>query len=118
MNYLLIGIILIFLFYAILSAKNQLIEDNRKKAFTSVTALMSFAIFISIILSVVIALNADMPQSIGYGGFDYIIRPSIFGILVLILYLSSVGAKPNLKFTLGLVSILINVCIGLVFLFN
>lgn len=118
MQYIFIGVILVFLLYAIFSAKSQLIEDNEKKAFTSVTGLMSIAILFSILLSVIIALNADMPADIGYGGFEYIFGPGIFGILILILYLIAVGVKPNLKFIIGIISALINLGIGFFYFFN
>ncbi|WP_162623213.1 hypothetical protein [Confluentibacter sediminis] len=115
MNYLLFGILVVFILYPIISAKGQLNDDNKNKPYTSVTILMGMAIFISIILSIVIALNADMPASIGHGGFMYIIGPCFYGILVLILYLISVGVRPDWKFILGLVCVLINVCIGFIY---
>ena len=118
MNYIFIGILLIFILYPILSAKEQLTDDNKNKPYTSVTTLMGIAVFISIILSIVIALNADMPASIGHGGFMYIIGPGFYGILVLILYSVSVGVRPDWKFISGLVCVLINISIGLVYFIN
>lgn len=112
MSYILILVILVFLVYPIFSARNQLIEDNAKKPYTSVTVLMAVSILISIVLSIVIALNADMPNDIGFGGFTYIIGPSLWGIVVLIFYLISVGSKPNLKFPLGIICVLTNIVIG------
>jgi hypothetical protein len=118
LKYIFIGLLLVFLLYPIISAKTQLNDDNKKKALTSVTALMSLAIFMSIVFSVVIALNADMPASIGHGGFMYIIGPSFYGLLVLIFYLVSLGVRPDFKFALGIISILINLLIGCIYFLN
>ncbi|MDO1500946.1 hypothetical protein Q2T40_12470 [Winogradskyella maritima] len=112
MTYLIIGILISFILYPIFSAKAQLDKDNKEKPYTTVTILMAMAIFLSIILSIAIALNADMPASIGHGGFMYIIGPGFYGILVLILYLVSVGVRPEWKFVSGLACILINISIG------
>ena len=107
-----------FVLYPIISAKSQLEDDNKHKPYTTVTTLMGVAIFLSIILSIVIALNADMPASIGFGGFMYIIGPGFYGILVLILYLIAVKERPDWKFISGLVCVFINVVIGLIYFFK
>lgn len=115
MNFIFFGVLLAFVLYPIVSARGQLDEDNKTKPYTMVTTLMGVAIFLSIILSIAIVLSADMPDSIGFGGFTYIIRPSFYGILVLILYLVSVKVRPDWKFISGLVCVMINVIIGLIY---
>jgi len=100
----------VFLF---LYATGKLKDDNTTKAYTDVTAYLGAALFMSIISSVVIALQADMPASIGYGGFIYIIGPSAFGVAVLIVYFILVNFKPGLKFLLGLAGIVLILFFGI-----
>ena len=120
MEYIFYVIIIIFILIPIISAgvdlKNNVIELD--KAFTSASTKIIFAVFLSIVLSVAIALNAYISASSGHGGFIYIIGPCAFGIIVLILYLASLGIRPKWKFVLGLLSILLNICIGFYFMFT
>lgn len=118
MDYLVIGILLIFILYPIISAKGQLNHDNEHEPYTSVTTLMGIAIFISVILSIVIALNTNMSASVGHGGLIYIIGPAFYGMLILILYLVLVVFRPIWKFISGLACVLINISIGFAFLVN
>ena len=115
MIYFFIALIAIFICTPILLAAGKLRSDNTSKAYTDVTALMGVSIFMSIICSVIIALNADMPGSIGHGGFIYIIGPSFFGLAILIIYLVLVTFKPRLKFLTGVAGIMLNLLVGLMY---
>ena len=118
MIYIFFSVLIAFLLYPIVSAKAQLSDDKKNKPFTSVTTLMGIAVFISIIISISISSNADMSSDIGYGGFFYIIEPALLGILVLLIYLIGIKARPDWKFTFGNICIIINVIIGFVYLFK
>ena len=107
-----IALILIFIISPVILAGRYFNDVDKEKPFTSVSLQLLFAVFMSILLAVAIALNADIPASSGHGGLIYIIGPSLFGLFVFILYLASLGIRPKLKFVLGLVSILINISIG------
>ncbi|WP_228853490.1 hypothetical protein [Aegicerativicinus sediminis] len=115
MKFIFIGLIFIVILYSIILAKNQLLEDNKTKPFTSVSALMLMAIIISIFLSTTIALNAEISASSGHGGFIYIIYPSLYGIIILMGYLVSLGLIPKWKYALGISCVLLNIVIGLIY---
>jgi hypothetical protein len=90
--------------------ENSIIEQ--KKVFTQVNLKFLVAIFFSIFVSIWIALKADMPDSIGFGGFIYIIGPGLIGLFIMILYLIFSMIKPKWKIILGILSILLNIGIG------
>jgi len=83
--------------YPVISAKIQLKKTDDGKAFTSVTAIMSIAIVMSTLLSIVIALQAEMPPSIGFGGFYYIFGPGILGIIVLVFYFIGIQTSKEIR---------------------
>lgn len=90
--------------------KNMKAEDN--KTFSQVNLKFLVAIFFSIFISIWIALKADKPDSIGFGGFIYIIGPGLIGVFTMILYLIFSMIKPKWKIILGILSILFNIGIG------
>ena len=112
--------VLIFVFIAIIiaSATKDRREQKEHKAITEVSIKLIFGIVLSIILSVLIALNADISPSAGHGGFLYIIGPGIIGSIILIFYLISLGFKPELKYSVGLISILSNILVGIFYMFS
>ena len=116
MEHIFYAIIIIFILIPIISARSDLKNNDMEldKAFTSASTKIIFAVFLSIVLSVAIALNYSISASQGHGGFIYILGPCAFGIIVLILYLASLGIRPKWKFVLGL----INICIGFYFMFT
>tara|TARA_R110002051_G_scaffold78683_1_gene142294 strand:+ start:1250 stop:1552 length:303 start_codon:yes stop_codon:yes gene_type:complete len=95
-------------------SNNQL--ENNEKPFTEISYTFLVLIFISIIASISIAMMADMPDSIGFGGFVYLIGPLLIGIVILVLYISMLFFKPKWKTILGTVAIIINICVGLYFM--
>lgn len=101
-----------FILIIVFSSAKDRQEEKSEKALTSVSIKLIFGIFLSIILSVVIALNADTPPSSGHGGLVLIIGPGAIGLIVLLLYLISLGFKPQKKYILGLTSIFLNVLTG------
>ena len=90
--------------------------NKKDKAFDEISSTFLVLIFLSIIVSIWIALQADMPGSIGHGGFFYIIYPGIIGIAILLLYLVSLFIIPKWKTVLGWTCILINLITGICFM--
>ena len=112
---MIIGIVLsIFVLYLIINAWSEVKNEEPTKRFTSVSYQLLFALVLSTIISITIALQADIPASSGHGGFVYIIVPALWGIGIFILYFISLLALPKHKFLLGLLGIMANVCVGLV----
>jgi len=102
--------------FQVASAVKEIKTDNKEKSFTSTSIHLLIAVFMSIILSVAIALNAEIPASSGHGGFINIIGPGIYGLIVLVLYLVFLRIWPEWKFLFGLVCIITNISIGFYFM--
>lgn len=100
----------------IISAWKHVRDEKVVKAFTAASFELLLAMFLSTIISVAIALEADIPDSSGHGGFIYIIIPAISGIGFLTLYLISLLAIPSQKFLLGVLGVILNICVGIIVL--
>ncbi|TRO66808.1 hypothetical protein [Christiangramia sabulilitoris] len=110
---LLIPILLFsFLVYGI--SKNDKKLGEQDKALTDSSIKLLTFTFLSIIASVIISLQADIPASSGHGGFIYIIIPVISGVAILFLYLISLTIKPRKKIILGVLSIVLNIITGII----
>ena len=118
MKYILFGSLVSFILILVYAATKAESNDEKEKVFNSVSLKLIFAIILSIILSIAIALNADIPDSIGHGGFTYIIAPAIFGFVILSLYSLAIVLRPKRKFTFGLLSIILNIVIGLYYMIS
>lgn len=79
---------------------------------------MGTSVVMSTLLSIIIALNANISPSSGHGGFIYIFGPGVSGIAIVTLHVVFVKIIPKLKFTLGLISIYINIAVGFMFYLN
>ncbi|NAS13688.1 hypothetical protein [Poritiphilus flavus] len=84
------------------------------KSFDEVSMTFIALIFISIILSISIALMADISPSSGHGGFIYIIIPGLIGLLSLLVYVVLIAIKPRFKYIFGIAFILANLIAGYV----
>jgi len=107
-----------FILIIIFSSAKDRQEDKKQKAITDVSIKLIFGIFLSIILSVLIAVNADIPPSAGHGFYIWIIGPGLMGLMILLFYLTSLIVKPQQKYILGLTSIFLNVFIGFYFMLS
>ena len=93
-------------------------EEKIDKAYTETSIKYLISIFFSIIASIAIAWEADIPASSGHGGFILIFGPGIMGILVMLVYIVSLSVFPAKKVILGIISILINLGVGAYFMVN
>ena len=118
MPYFIIVIILFAIIFQVVSAVKEMKADIKESAYTKLSIHLLIAVFMSVLLSISIALNADIPASSGHGGFIYILGPGAIGIIVLVLYLLLLPIWPQKKVILGLNSILINIIIGFYFMFT
>lgn len=88
------------------------IKLSSEKRFTQINIKFLVAMLFSILVSVIIALQADMPDSIGFGGFTYIIEPALIGLLSMLFYSIFSIRIPSKKIILGVIGIVFNICIG------
>ena len=93
-------------------------EEEIGKAYTETSIKYLISIFFSIVASIAIAWEADFPASSGHGGFIYLIGPGIIGIIVMLIYLGSLTTFPEKKVIFGIVAILVNLGIGIYFMFS
>ena len=93
-------------------------KEKIEKTFTETSIKYIISIFLSIPTSIAIALKADISPSSNHGGFIYIIGPAIFGIIVLLGYISSLPFFPKKKIIFGILSILINLGVGIYFMLS
>ena len=93
-------------------------EEEFQKSYTETSIKYMISIFFSIVASITIALKADIPASSGHGGFIYFIGPGIIGILVMFAYIGSLSLFPEKKVKFGIISILVNLGVGIYFMFN
>ncbi|RKS42532.1 hypothetical protein BC962_3257 [Gillisia mitskevichiae] len=105
-------LLFIFLVYGISKSDKKL--EEKDKALNDLSIKFLIFIFLSIIASVIISLQADIPPSSGHGGFIYIIIPVITGVSILFLYLISLTIKPRKKIVLGIISIVVNILTGII----
>ena len=112
------ALLLVFIIVIIASASKDRRELKMNKAITEVSIKLIFGIVLSIILSVIIALNADIPPSAGHGGFVLIIGPGVIGLIVLLSFLIFLGIRPQKKYVLGLISIILNLVIGFYYMLS
>lgn len=118
METIFITLIFVIILFQVISAVREMKSDNKEKAFTKSSIHLLIAVFFSILLSIGIALKAEIPASSGHGGFLYIIAPLIFGILIFVIYLAFLRISPEWKLFSGLISILMNIGIGFYFMFT
>ena len=93
-------------------------EEEIEKAYTETSIKYLISIFFSIVASIAIALRADIPASSGHGGFIYIIGPGFIGILVMLIYMGSLSMFPEKKVKFGIIAILVNLVVGIYFMFS
>jgi len=98
--------------YMILTNDKELEEKN--KAYTELSIKILIIVFFSIVASVVISLQKEIPASSGHGGFVYIIIPAMIGSLVFFLYLISLTIDPKRKISLGIISVMLNLVTGMI----
>ncbi|PKQ45507.1 hypothetical protein [Confluentibacter flavum] len=117
---MIITILLVIIIAPLVIQKIKWKEDEEKieEAYTETSIKYIISIFFSIVASTVIALKANIPASSGHGGFIYIIGPGFLGILVLIAYLVCLSTFPEKKVIIGITAILINLSIGIWFMFS
>ena len=89
-----------------------------ERIFNEISITYLILIFISILFSITIALQADISDSSGHGGLIYIIGPGLLGLLIIIFYLISLFISPKSNTILGITSIVINIIIGFIFMFT
>lgn len=93
-------------------------EEEIDKAYTETSIKYLISIFLSIIASITIALEADIPASSGHGGLILIFGPGIIGILVMFVYMGSLSIFPEKKVIFGIIAILINLGVGIYFMIS
>jgi hypothetical protein len=108
--------LIIFVTLIVLIALSDKKKSERDKAFTETSIKFLIGVFFSGLASIIIALNADMPDNIGFGGFIYIIGPGVGGLLILYAYLISLWLYPKQKLKLGIISITLNIAVGFIFM--
>lgn len=110
---LLIPIIFIGILIYTISTNDEKIEEI-EKSFTELSIKILIIVFLSIVASVVISLQKDIPASSGHGGFVYIIFPAMVGFLVFFLYIVSLKIEPKRKILFGIISVILNLATGFV----
>lgn len=108
------AVLICFIAYLLISAWTDIKKEDIDRPFTSASYQLLFALILSVIASITIALHADIPDSSGHGGFVYLIMPAIYGLGILVLYIISLLVKPHTKFFLGVLAIVLNIGVGLI----
>lgn len=109
-------LILVLLLYTI--NKEDRKREYENKALNNRGQLMFIFVIISVVVSLIISLNADYPSSSNHGAIIYIIYPLGFGFLMTMSYLLALIVNPNLRFEAGYVAIAANVLFGVYMLFG
>ena len=110
-------LIIVLLFSALVYAINKKDKkklDEKEKGLTDSSIQLLAYTFFSIIISVIISLQADISDSSGHGGFIYIIIPVFAGVVIMFFYLISLLIIPRKKILLGVISIFLNIITGVV----
>ena len=103
-----IGVILF-----ILNQKDKRETELSKKYLTEQTITIVGGIFLSVIVSLTISLNADIPDGYGLGGLLWIFGPVFFGAISILAYLIGLLLNRKLRIYGGLVCILFNIGVGI-----
>ena len=93
-------------------------KEEIDKAYTETSIKYLISIFFSIVASIAIAWEADIPASSGHGGLILIFGPGFMGILVMFVYIVSLSSFPEKKVIFGIIAILINLGVGTYFMIN
>ena len=107
-------IFLVIIIYTIFKRNKNLEEKEKEKSFTELSIKFLIIVFFSIIASIIISLEKEIPASSGHGAFVYIIIPGMVGILVFFVYIISLTIEPKRKILFGIISVMLNLAVGIV----
>ena len=107
-------VFLVIIIFTIFKKNKNLEEKEKEKSFTELSIKFLIIVFFSIVASIIISFEKEIPASSGHGAFVYIIIPGMVGVLVFFVYIISLIIEPKRKILFGIISVMLNLLTGII----